>query len=526
FSDATIYARQASALAAHGWGALRQGVQDYTLLYPLLISPAFALGSRAEAHHAALAINSVVSTSALFPVYWISRRVLPAGVSLALTAAIALLPALFVYALALSAENLFLPLFWWGTFALLRLAERDRASDALAAGLALGLLPAVKLTGFAILAAAAATALGMAALHRVEGRRIAAFLTALVLPQVAWVLLRVLLAAPERGLFGFGPGVGEQLVGRITSPERESWSVFLSYSLNEASYFLAGAYVAWLAFSLYLVSQYRTWRSRSTEGFVLLWTFLCAAALFAVTVFLLYPIAQSLTDPEQRARSIYGRFIEVLFPAFFILGTRGMIDFAWKERGPRAPGRELFLVLATVVFTAVSFYPLTRYAVARAFMPESVEWLGVRVPLGLGVLGLLLAAALGALAVLRTGRRGRTGFAVALAGVLAVHALVFGVTTAAVVRGAQVRDRTLFRIGHHLARVAGPRTAVVWDAELGFSDQFFAYRFWSDTRWEVVSSDRLAQSRSEYVVTRRRLAHPVEMREANGVTLYRIISGE
>lgn len=524
FSDSTVYAAQAEAILEQGWSSLRAGARDYTILYPLILAPAFLLGSRAEAHQAALAINAVVSSLALLPIYWISRRMLPRSVSVLLTVVIGFLPSVAVYALALSAENLFLPLFWWGTFLMLRLSERDRTRDAVAAGLAIGLLPAVKLTGFAILAAAAALAAGMATFRRIGGRRASVFLAALVLPQLAWVLLRALLGGPERGLFGFGPGVGEALVTGLASLHRQGWRPFLGYFMGETTYFVVGAYVAWVAFSLYLVSQYRTWRSRSVEGFLLLWTFLAAASLATVTIVFLFPIAQSLTDADQRGREIYGRFIEVLFPAFFILGTRGMMDFAWKERAPRARGRELFLLLVVAVFTTMSFYPLTGYAVSSPFKAYALAWLGERLPLGIGTLLLIfLIPSVGAAAWLlrRPASGGRAAFALALAGALGIHALIFAVTAAGIVRGSQVRDATLFRIGHYLEGRSGPATRVAYDAALGIGDQYFAYRFWSEADWKVMPAAALLTPGADFVVTGALLDLPLLMEEANGVKLFR-----
>lgn len=523
FSDSTLYARQASALFRQGLAALQGPAQDYTILYPLLVAPAFALPDRGQAHQLALVVNALVSTSALFPLYWIARRMLPRGVSFVLTGFVAFLPATFVSSLALSSENLFVPLFWWGTFLLLRLAERDRAADAVAAGLVIGVLPAVKLTGFAVLAAAGVLLAGMALFHRIGARRAAIGLVALLLPQLVWVLLRALFANPDRGLFGFGPGVGEALVGYLARFDEEGWRSFLSYFVSETTYFMTGAYVAWVAFSLYLIAQYRTWRSRSAEGFLLLWTLLAAAALAAVTVLLLYPIAQSLTDPEQRAREIYGRFIEVLFPAFFILGTRGMIDFAWARSEARSSRRELSLLLLVLVLTAMSFYPLTGYAVSSDFRRFAFGWLDQRLALGVGVLVLLLllpglAAALWLF--LRSEGDRRVALGLGLLGVLGIHALIFGVTLTGTIRGAQIRDRSLHRIGHWLDRF-GEEQRVAYDAGLGMGHQYFAYRFWRDGGWEVVPTERLLETGAPYVVTGRSLPLPVVVREDNGVVLYR-----
>ena len=522
FSESTIVARQAAALARHGLAALQGPAQEYTILYPLLLAPAFALPDRAEAHAAALVVNAVLSSSALVPIHAIARRVLPAGTAAAVALLVALLPTAFVHALALSAENLFFPLFWWGTWLLLRFAERDRPGDAVAAGLVLGLLPAVRLPGFAVLAAAALLVAGMAAFHRVRGRRALACIAALLAPQVLWLLLRAAFASPDRGLFGFGPGVGEALLGGLARVREGGGRSLVAYFLGETTYFLVGAYVAWILFSVYLVTQYRTWRSRSVEGFLLLWTFACAGCLALVTVALLFPIAQSLTDPEQVARPIYGRFIETLFPGFFVLGTRGMIDFAWKERAPRAPRREVLLLLALVVFSAASVYPLTGYGVAAVLRPYA--WANVASPVviaaGAAVL-VLLAAALAVLAFrLRGVRGGRLVLAAGLGAALGLQAVAFAVTVGGVVAGARAWDSSLFRGARVLAERATPATTVAWDRALGFGRQWFGYRFWTDAAWSARPGDGLLEGEPEFVVTRRPLPLPLLAEESNGVRLY------
>jgi hypothetical protein len=510
-----------------GWHALGGGAQEYTILYPLLLAPAFTLGSRGEAHQAALVINAAVSSTALIPIYWIARRMLPGSLAAALTAMVAFLPSVFVYALALSPENIFLPLFWWGTFLFLRLAHENRFRDALTAGLALGLLPAVKLTGFAILAAAALLALGMALFHRITWSRALAFLAALTAPQLLWLALRFLLGTPERGLFGFGPGVGESLVTGLGRVHEEGWRPFASFFVGETTYFLVGAYVAWVAFSAYLVTQYRTWRSRSTEGFLLLWTFLAAACLSLVTVLLLFPIAQSLTDPIQRASPIYGRFIEVLFPAFFILGTRGMLDFAWEAVTPGGRpgerlGRQAALLSMVVLFTAISLYPLTGYAVSGPFRQYAFGAAGGLKAAAASLVVILLASlAAGAYLLGRSSRRRWTALAVAAVAVLVMHALVSAVSVAGVLRAARLRDATAYRIGHWLERRASPDTRIAYDAALGTGDAYFAYRFWSDADWRVVDPAHLLDERADYVVTRVSLPLPVAAQEADGVKLYR-----
>jgi len=115
FQDELIYKENAQLLAAGQPFATGQ----YPPLYSLLLAPAFLFGS--SWYSIMLLINVLITSAIIFPVWLISRHLLPKPWHLAPVALSALLPFQAVFPRMLMSENLFLPLFLFAFyFALVR----------------------------------------------------------------------------------------------------------------------------------------------------------------------------------------------------------------------------------------------------------------------------------------------------------------------------------------------------------------------------------------------------------------------
>ena len=111
FNDELIYQRLAASLGRTGHLALftHHGL-SYSPLYPLVISPIFALGVSAPTAYALIkVVNAVLVSLAVFPVYKIARFVLPRRPALLAAAVSMVLPALS-YSSFVMTENLAYPL--------------------------------------------------------------------------------------------------------------------------------------------------------------------------------------------------------------------------------------------------------------------------------------------------------------------------------------------------------------------------------------------------------------------------------
>lgn len=128
FADELIYSELAKSLAATGTFSVRDvpGL-GYGPLYPILISPAYALfDSVPHAYLAIKAINSLVMSCAAVPVYFLARRLLSRGWAIAVASLSVAIPSL-VYTGMVMTESLYYPVFLATVLAIVRMAERPTA---------------------------------------------------------------------------------------------------------------------------------------------------------------------------------------------------------------------------------------------------------------------------------------------------------------------------------------------------------------------------------------------------------------
>ncbi|MDX6397120.1 MAG: Dolichyl-phosphate-mannose-protein mannosyltransferase, partial [Gaiellaceae bacterium] len=155
FVDELVYAELAKSLAAGGELLVRDvPVSGYGVVYPLLISPAWALFDRLpDAYAAAKAINAVLMSLAAVPAYLLARRVAGQGLSLFAAVLAVALPSL-VYTGTIMTENAFYPLFLVLVLALVLVLERPTLMGQFVLVLLLGLAYQTRPQALALAAAA------------------------------------------------------------------------------------------------------------------------------------------------------------------------------------------------------------------------------------------------------------------------------------------------------------------------------------------------------------------------------------
>jgi len=123
--DEVVWADVARGFASAGEPLIR-GEPDpgYSLVYPLLISPAYALhDSLPDAYAVVKAINAALMSLAAVPAYFLASRVAGAGLSLLAALLAVAIPSL-VYTGTVMTENVFYPLFLVVTLVLVLVLER------------------------------------------------------------------------------------------------------------------------------------------------------------------------------------------------------------------------------------------------------------------------------------------------------------------------------------------------------------------------------------------------------------------
>src|SRR5215216_1446714 len=111
-TDELVYSEMAKSFASTGHLHVRDvPFQNTPPLYPVLISPAYALFDRVpDAYGAAKLINALVMPMTAIPLYLLARRVLSPACAVTATALGLLVPSV-LYSGTLMTENLFFPVF-------------------------------------------------------------------------------------------------------------------------------------------------------------------------------------------------------------------------------------------------------------------------------------------------------------------------------------------------------------------------------------------------------------------------------
>ena len=164
--DELVYSGLAKGFALDGQPRFRGDLDlAHSLLYPLLLSPAYAFtDDGARAFEIVKAINAVVVTSAAVPAYLLARRVADPVLALAVAALVAFEPWTGYASLAMT-ESLFLPAFTTFVLLLARMLDRPAIGRQLAVLVALVLLIGIRPQAFALVIALL-VAIGIEGLRR------------------------------------------------------------------------------------------------------------------------------------------------------------------------------------------------------------------------------------------------------------------------------------------------------------------------------------------------------------------------
>jgi hypothetical protein len=321
--DELIYSELAKSFAESGRFLVRdQATAAYGIVYPVLIAPAWAIFAAVpQAYEAAKAINSVLMSLAAVPTYFLGRRVLAPGFSLAAAVLTVAVPSM-AYTATLMTENAFYAIFVAAALAVVLWLEhptRLRTAVVLAACMvafltrqqAVALLPALVTAPFLVA--------GRAALRRY------ALMYSLIAAGVVLVLVeQVARGASPLGIFG-----AYEVAGRThySVLEVAKWFVY-----HVAGFDLALGAIPFAAL-LVLAARLKVLEERD-RVFV--------AAALSLTFWLVLEVA--VFASEQTAR-LEERNMFYVAPLFFVA------LFLWMERGlPRPyPAATMMAVVAAAL---------------------------------------------------------------------------------------------------------------------------------------------------------------------------------
>ena len=173
--DEIVYSDMARSFASTGHFLIRGAHAGYGVVYPLLISPAYAIfGPVSDAYRWARVIDALAMSSVAVPVYLLARRVVRPASALAAAALAVAIPSM-VYVGTLMTENVFYPIFAWLALALVSMLERPTARRQVVVLALCALAFVTRAQTVALVAAVLTAPLLLAWIERGRPRRLSAF---------------------------------------------------------------------------------------------------------------------------------------------------------------------------------------------------------------------------------------------------------------------------------------------------------------------------------------------------------------
>ena len=331
------------------------GATDYNPLYPLIISPAFALGSLVHAYEAIRVLNCIFWPLMIFPIYFVARRFVSKVPAVFIAVGAGLGPA-STYVPMVRSEAIFFPLAAVVVLLFLRMTEAPSRTRICACGCATALLFLTKQLGAAFFFAILASLFYEWIRHRDVAsllRRCAWFVTSFAVITVPWLLRNFL--DPRSGGIGHGTWTHKMYTDFDIARIVAGFGVNLAYIVVP----LLGVFWFW-----YWTGTWRLLRSRSAASIFVFFTLallICDLVICALICMVVPANARTVYYPN-------GRYLEVLVPWILIIAYMALL-----ERENRGRYQLWSSVLVCLISCAVVFWYSPLLAVTAAASPDNAS---------------------------------------------------------------------------------------------------------------------------------------------------------
>ena len=337
WSDEYVWYNVASEIFKSNYGELVQPYHYYPIGYPAILSVANLFSGEKEiVYHIMLIINSILTSSILFPSFYILKRYIPGIQAFLGSILIAVLPTVMLYNFILMTENLFVPLVVFSVWVLLESFERNSIVWDIFAGISIFYLYFTRDTTGVVFIVAFIVAQVFFLLTSGPETRVrnlknkAILLLIIVIPLSSWMLYKVFLSKQSTYFFM------DEFIKSFFHLFSETSSLlsFFTLFLYHIDYLVLSSYILFFVMAGIIIiaslvrSDYGNFNRSMHHFFSETNNALRSVMMYFLTFSIglqVINVAYIISDPELTSYYgfIQGRYIYPVVPVLFIFGIIG-----------------------------------------------------------------------------------------------------------------------------------------------------------------------------------------------------------
>lgn len=325
-----------------------------------------------------LFINSVLSSSIIFPAYFLLKKYTSKFQALGGSLVISLLPSVVTYTFVVMSENLFVPLVLYSVWFLYESFENNKIQWNILAGLSIFYLYFTRETGIVFIISLFISLIYFVwsteredRLNSLKNKMVLVF--SFAVPTFGWVLYKT--AELSKGSLYDTTGYSSALVDSFS--KTEAFELFVLLLFNEVGYIIISTYLVFFIlcvlfisdsiFKLRLIglSEYLTKfgpKNAIALNSSIVYFFSFGAGLLLITV---AHMKRYICNPDN---FIFGRYIDPIIPVVFLFALIGIVVLQIKSNDVGTKWKYKTLIFSSILVLPFLYYlPHTNYAFPNMF---------------------------------------------------------------------------------------------------------------------------------------------------------------
>jgi hypothetical protein len=541
FADEVVYDNIAQNILEGTFFSDLQYCQTYPPGYSVFLSIAYLFsGDKTVIYHIMLIMNTILTSSIIFPSYFILKKYISEKQALLGSVLISVLPAVTLYNSVLMSENLFIPLTMFSIWFLHEALETNKLRWNFLAGISVFYLYFTRETGL-VFCIALFVALAFFTLNTERGARLkvvkdkVVMLCSFAIPFLLWVIYKKHIAA-QTSLYNTDSYI-TTLTGSFL--DIDLFSTFSTLTLHEIEYLALSGYVTVFVISLIFIvgcivkPNFSGFSDRIqqfcsdkilTLRSMIIYCLVFGAGLLVITV----THMQQAYVAGNQYYAIFGRYIDPIVPPLFLFGVIGL-GYICSHRSNRTStlcSEQKFsrftLALGIGIFFIFAFtLPHTYYKFSNMFGIYYIPYLQDYLPFI--VILIILALVFVLVPVLLLNRP--YGY-YSIIGLFIVVSIFLSIPTYNAELTLSDRDENTNQIQRYLQEHTSAGSKVGVDSRTfdqgWFPDGWFSTIFWSPAELSKIPLEKETIMENDYIISEGFLNYPCVNESVNGYKLYSI----